>query len=229
MLRKIRREIAKGIERSAYAIDPDRRRVKADFHLHEFRSYEEYKRIQVHHNRCKIDRVWADARTLDRVAERVEAEFGTGVAEGLCHGTRNGFEQAHLRERLGTDVVGTDISDTATTFPHTFEWDFHDVNEEWVGRFHFLYSNSLDQGWKPRAALETWLGQLRPGGLLFIEHTDAHGPGGASEMDPFGVRPRFMPYVLADWFGHRISVEIMEGTKAGKEMPVWLFVVKKLA
>jgi hypothetical protein len=58
-------------------------------------------------------------------------------------------------------------------------------------------------------------------------------------MDPFGVKPAYMPYVLAEWFGHRISIEIIKSVKSNMQevlqsansnmqMEVWLFVVKKL-
>ncbi len=47
-------------------------------------------------------------------------------------------------------------------------------------------------------------------------------------MDPFGVKPAYMPYVLAEWFGHRISVEVIKSVKGNMQLDVWLFVVKKL-
>lgn len=65
------------------------------------------------------------------------------------------------------------------------------------------------------------------GWLLIIEHTMLHSPVGASEMDPFGVKLAYMPYVLAEWFGHRISIEIIKSVKSNMQMKVWLFVVKK--
>jgi hypothetical protein len=87
--------------------------------LFEYATYEEYRDTQVPHNRRKLDRVWADERTLSAVADRVRREFPEGPLYGLCHGSRNGFEQAFLRERLGAEVIGTDISDTATSFLHS--------------------------------------------------------------------------------------------------------------
>jgi hypothetical protein len=58
-------------------------------------------------------------------------------------------------------------------------------------------------------------------------------------MNPFGVKSAYMPYVLAEWFGHRISIEIIKSVKSNMQevfqsvnsnmqMDVWLFVVKKL-
>ena len=47
------------------------------------------------------------------------------VKFGLCHGTRTGKEQEWFRKYLSCDVVGTEISETATQFPFTIQWDFH--------------------------------------------------------------------------------------------------------
>ena len=37
-----------------------------------------------------------------------------------------------------------------------------------------------------------------------------------------------MPYVLSEWFGHRMSLEILKGEKANMDMEIWLFVMKRL-
>lgn len=222
--RSITRALNRALDPFGYAIA----RNSPELYLHQYESYEQYKSVQVFHNKRKLDRVWADEGTLRRVGERVVQEFGRGARVfGLCHGTRNGFEQNFLADTFGFDVIGTDISETAAQFQRSVQWDFHDVRNDWVGQCDFVYTNSLDQSWKPKDAVTTWLGQLREGGLLFIEHTKWHGPEGAGEMDPFGVKPEYMPYVLSEWFGHAISIEIIQGTKANSDLPVWLFVIKK--
>ena len=75
---------------------------------------------------------------------------------------------ASCAEYAGFDVIGTEISDTAGQFANTVQWDFHDVNGEWVSRFDFVYSNSLDHAWNPKFALQTWLNQLNPKGRAGI-------------------------------------------------------------
>ena len=200
-----------------------------DFYLHEYSSYDEYKTAQVFHNKRKIDRVFADKKTLDRVAELVLREFkDIETISGICHGSRNGFEQNYLREASKKfDVIGTDISDTANNYENSFQWDFHDVNDAWLGSKDFIYTNSLDQAWKPQLALETWLAQLKENGILIIEHTKSHGPAYASKMDPFGVRPTSMPYVLTMWFGSQISLEHSVQEKLNSNLDAWLFVIRK--
>lgn len=198
------------------------------FYLHQYDSYEEYKRVQEFHNRRKIDRIWADAVTLERVARIVLERFETPPLLGLCHGTRNGFEQKYLNQLgVGIRAIGTDISETAKSFPNSLQWDFHDPNPSWVGRFDFIYTNSLDQSWQPKQALEVWLEQVKEKGVVIVEHTDSHGPRGASEMDPFGVVPEVFPYVLTMWFGDQISISHSVGKKQNMEMDAHLFVISK--
>lgn len=209
-------------------------RVERDlprFILHEYATEDEYVRVQTYHNVRKLDKVWADEQTLAFVVALIR-EHVDPIAEasplfGLCHGSRNGFEQAYIAKLLGDDarVLGTDISPTAADFPNSVVWDFHKSHPDWVGACDFIYTNSLDQAWNPRAALDVWLKQLKPHGSIYIEHSELHGPAGASEMDPFGVEPFYFPYVLVEWFGRSITLEVKTTTKAGTERPVWLFIV----
>ncbi len=205
--------------------------LKRDFVLYDYSSYDEYRSIQEHFNKQKLSNVWADESTLSMVCDRVRQQFSPVEGQpivGLCHGTRNGFEQKFRGARLNALVMGTDISETATSFPNTVQWDFHDVREEWVSAHHFVYTNSLDQSWKPRNAVSVWLDQLMIGGLLLIEHTQGHSVAGASKMDPFGAKPEYMPYFFAECLGHRASLEIIKGRKSNFDLDVWLFCLKRL-
>lgn len=205
------------------------RKSVPDFYLHEYSSYEEYKDTQIFHNKRKIHQVWADPRTLDIIIGRVRKEFPEATQLfALCHGTRNGFEQNYIASKLNVDITGTDISETASQYPRSMQWDFHDTNVEWTGKCDFIYTNSLDQSWKPQQAVSTWVDQLRPGGILFIEHTMVHSAEGANKMDPFGATPFLMPYLLAEWLGHRISTDITKSVKPNLELEVWLFAVRRV-
>ena len=46
-----------------------------DFYLHEYSSYEEYRDVQIHFNKQKIDQIWADKKTLKRVGEILLKEY----------------------------------------------------------------------------------------------------------------------------------------------------------
>ena len=219
--------LANGILRPLGYEIVNRRRL-VGFYLHEYESYEQYREVQTYHNKRKIDRVWADEATLRVLCDELRREIPNKVhLTGICHGTRNGFEQSFIAAHAGHDVTGTEISDTADQFERTVRWDFHDVNEAWVSKFDFVYSNSLDQAWNPKLAVETWLNQLNGAGVLALEYAEAHSPTHASEMDPFGVRPTVVPYVLCQWFGHDVSVRCVKCRKSNYGNDVWLFLVRK--
>ena len=200
-----------------------------DFYLYKYSSYEEYARVQIHYNKIKINHIWADEATLIRVRDILIGEFGdASKIKGICHGSRNGFEQNFLRSlSKNFDVIGTDISETALDYDNSIQWDFHNANPAWIGNQDFIYTNSLDQSWQPHVAVENWLSQLKKNGMLIIEHTYQHGPSGASEMDPFGVKPVVMPYVLTMWFGSQISISHSVAKKSNMDEDAWLFVIRK--
>ena len=200
-----------------------------DFYIHEYKSYEEYKDIQIFYNKKKIKSVFADKKTLKRVFNILNREFPKNKKiKGICHGTRNGFEQNLLNsfdDKL--EVFGTDISETANNYKNSIQFDFNKNKKSWISNFDFIYSNSLDQSCMPKTALKTWLSQLKPKGILILEHTEDHGPTSAGEMDPFGVKPTVLPYVLTMWFGCQISIEHSVSKKSNTDLNAWLFVIRK--
>lgn len=150
-------------------------------------SYSKYRRIQRDANIRKLDAQWAKQENIEHLAAFLELSLAPGLLYGLCHGTRRGNEQKWFRDALGCEVLGTEISETATQFPNTIEWDFHDVKPEWVNTIDFIYTNSLDHSYNPALAVEAWVSCLRPGGILLLEHSDRHHPEGATKIDPFGI------------------------------------------
>ena len=198
-----------------------------DYCLYKYKSYSEYKKIQIKYNKLKLNNIWADKTTLKRVALEVQ-NSNQKVILGLCHGSRNGFEQNYLNSLSKKfKIIGTDISDTANKYFNSVQWDFHKVKKNWVNKFDFVYSNSLDQSWKPQQALCVWLNQIKRSGIVIIEHTDGHGPKNSNKIDPFGVRPNVMPYILTKWFGDQISLSHSVAKKKNKNLDAWLFVIKK--
>ena len=199
--------------------------------IYKYKNYNEYKQTQIFFNKKKLHHVWADEASLAIISNFIKENIKKENIKGLCHGSRNGFEQRVLNQIIpNSNIIGTDISDTATNFENTIQWDFHDENLEWLGKFDFVYSNSLDQSWKPRLALCTWLNQIKIGGIVIIEHTRYHGPEHAGEGDPFDVRPVVMPYVLTDWFGHKINISHSVEKKSNmvsSDLDAWLFVLRK--
>jgi len=198
--------------------------------IYKYKNYDEYKETQIFYNKKKIEHVWADEKTLDKISEFLLENISTSIVKGICHGSRNGFEQNFFNKKKDRfHVIGTDISDTAKNYKDSVTHDFHEEKKEWLNNFDFVYSNSLDQSFDPRKALQAWLNQLKKNGFIIIEHTDQHGVIASGKMDPFGVEANFFPYLLSDWFGHLISVKIIKGLKINKNnAPVHLFILKKI-
>lgn len=136
--------------------------------LRKFKNYEHYVEEQTKANKRKLDGVTIKGDELDSISEYIKKNIPEAKM-GICHGTRNGAEIIGFRKRLGIDVIGTEISDTATQFPHTIQWDFHEVKPEWKGSIDFIYSNSLDHSFDPPLALKRWASCLNSEGRLFIE------------------------------------------------------------
>lgn len=189
--------------------------------------YEAYRQIQEDGNRQKIGNSFADEKTMGFIADYLRP---SSPKRGLCHGTRRGLEQEWLSEMLDADVIGTEISPTASDFPRTVQWDFHEENPEWVGAFDFVYTNSHDHAFDPPRAIRTWVRQLKPTGTLLIEHCSKH-PITSRPLDPFGVRAEVLPYLVAMWGKGDFAVtEILD---PGHEKPngakkIWIFVIRPL-
>ena len=197
--------------------------------IHRYKNYEEYKQTQIYFNKQKIDKVWADKDTLKIISDFLKQNIESNAIKGLCHGSRNGFEQNFFNKEIsGAKVIGTDISETAKDFKDSFIHDFHEEKKDWINNFDFVYSNSLDQSYDPKKALKTWLNQIKKERFIIIEHSDQHGVVASGKMDPFGVEANFFPYILTEWFGHLISIEIIKSTKPNKNnAPVFFFIIKK--
>ena len=198
--------------------------------IYKYKNYDEYKDTQIYYNKKKIEHVWADEKTLEKIRDFLIENTSTGIIKGICHGSRNGFEQNFFNKNQDKFyVIGTDISDTAENYKNSVIHDFHEEKKEWLNSFDFVYSNSLDQSFDPRKAVQTWLNQLKKDGFIIIEHTDQHGVIASGKMDPFGVEANFFPYLLSDWFGHLISLKIIKSLKINKKnTPVHLFILKKI-
>ena len=137
--------------------------------IYKYKDYEEYKETQIFYNKKKINHVWADELTLGKVANFITKNIKKDEIKGICHGSRNGFEQSFFNKNiLNSSIIGTDISETATNYKNSVVWDFHKVKDEWVNYYDFVYSNSLDQSFDPKTALTSWIGQINKGGYIII-------------------------------------------------------------
>jgi hypothetical protein len=154
--------------------------------LHKYKSYKQYVQIQSKKNKKTLDKTWATPEEMDAVADYVREQI-PGATFGLCHGAKHGWESNELQQRLGCEVLGTDISPTAKKFDNVIRWDFHDVKDEWRGRTDFIYSNAWDHSYDPAMALDRWMECLQPQGLCFLEWSSYHDEENSTPDDPFGA------------------------------------------
>jgi len=203
-------------------------------------TYAAYRAAQIRKAARDTADVWADEKTLDLIADYARARV-PDLGFGICHGSKGGFESRYLAARLGCEVIGTDIAPPPNA-AGVIAWDFHEPRKEWIGRAGLIYTNAFDHAFDPRKAMNTWVEQLAPGGLIFIEHTLMHGPQTVTESDPFGAHPLVMPYLVLDWGKGRYCVsDIIRpahkkpywkgaangGTREQTNLDIWVFVVTK--
>lgn len=168
------------------------------FVQHVYDDYETYRRVQEQGNKTKLMAQFVKKTHIFFLADWL-TEQGCKPGFALCHGVRRGREQAWFRRRMkGADVIGTDISETASQFENTVQWDFHDDNPDWQGRADFVYSNSWDHAYDPAKAFRAWMACLRPGGWLLIDHTKGHSPKSTNVLDPFGATLDATQRILAE-------------------------------
>lgn len=148
--------------------------------------YNTYRAIQQAGNRHKLNLVSADENLISKLAAFVSTHIKVGFV--LCHGTRNGAELGYFKLCLpGATVLGTEISDTATQFKDTIQWDFHEVKPEWIEKVDLLYSNSWDHTYDPIKLFKAWATCIAPEGFMAIDHTKGHMPERRGALDTFGI------------------------------------------
>ncbi len=125
-------------------------------------NYKKYKEAQIALNKRKIELVWVTQKDIEFISQFIKGN-------GICHGARNGFEVREFSKYYKT--IGTDISDTANKYG-LIQWDFHNQNPEWIGKFDFVYTNSIDHSYNPGLAVKTFREQLKKGGRCIIHTPD---------------------------------------------------------
>jgi SAM-dependent methyltransferase len=139
---------------------------------YKYKNYQEYQDCQIAANKKKAQNVWAKEKNIKAISKYLikHCKF-PDYGLGLCHGTRQGWEQVWFMKYLGylvSYVIGTEIGEI--TGLHTIRWDFNIERKEWVGKFDFVYSNSFDHAFDPEETLSIWARQLKPGGLIILEY-----------------------------------------------------------
>ena len=159
--------------------------------------YENYKKTQTEGNVAKIDEVFEIEENVKMLSDFLKKNLAN-IEFGICHGTRRGKEQEWFRKYLGVNVIGTEISETATKFPNTIQWDFHEIKDEWIKKVDFIYSNSLDHSYDPGFCLQQWFRCLKKGGYCIINGSSANNPKFVNKLDLFGFTKEGITNMIKD-------------------------------
>jgi len=166
------------------------------FHM----SYKDYVRTQTEKANRELHQRFASERALGVTSIYLRRHFlglGHQGLEGLCHGAKSGAEVRLLRGLLreeprfaaGIQVLGTDISAEAARASggDVQEMDFHLLFMDWLGRWDFVYSNTLDHSYHPGSALLSWRATLKgAGGLLVLQRSPNHDTSAMDAVDIYG-------------------------------------------
>lgn len=153
--------------------------------IFEFKDFDEYKNLNTEVNIRKLGAPLM-AFKYDPIINYIKKNISSPTL-GICHGARNNNEPAYFKKNVGCEVIGTDISHTASRFENMIQWDFHNVKEEWLDSVDFIYSNSTDHSHSPKYCFYQWIRCLKPNGLIFVEWDVDKGVAGYNAADCFGA------------------------------------------
>jgi hypothetical protein len=174
--------------------------------------YDLYRRVQTLGNREKLDWVSIQEENIAHLCRALEKRIPE-IRFVLCHGTRNATEQKFFQKSLTrpATILGTEISDTATRFPMTIEWDFHEVKPEWRGAIDVVFSNSWDHTYDPHKLFPAWLSCLSVGGVMALEWSQKHAETEETALDPFRAELEGLLEILrAHAVSERFAIELLE-------------------
>ena len=192
--------------RHLFILDLDKGSDQNLYTLHNYGNSSDYEKNQQVKTSTKIaegyDKSWCSEETISIITSYLVSKYGEEEFKGICHGTRVGKEVEWFNRHLptGSYVFGTDIEPSATKYSDTIEHDFHEVKEEWLNSFDFVYSNSHDHAKDPKKAIGNWLQTLNDNGFLFLEHSRSHGKKFQDDADCWGVETEVLPFLFLQWF-----------------------------
>lgn len=133
--------------------------------IYNHKNYKHYYEAQLKKYERKKDNVWVREDEIIMIVDHMKENI-KDIKHGICHGTRTGWEIQQFKERLNCDVIGTEIAPNKT--PDTIVWDFHEIKDEWIKKFDFIYSNSFDHSNKPQHCVNQWMRCLKDDGICYI-------------------------------------------------------------
>jgi len=168
--------------------------------IYKYQNYKHYIECQISACKKKHSNIWVSEENINFLCEYLAF---AGPRNGLCHGVRQGMEQLYFRKYLeDCNVIGTEIGDTEAEY--TIKWDFNKINNEWQGKFDFIYSNSFDHAFNPEKTLNVWAGQVRKGGFIILEYDQRNEHTGeiskkCNKVDPVSVKIEELVKLIPKW------------------------------
>jgi len=186
--------------------------------------YSKYVKTQTEANKKKLDRVFEYEENINMLSEYMQKKLPK-IESGICHGTRRGKEQEWFSKYLSCDdVIGTEISDTATQFPKTIQWDFHNLKDEWKNHFDFIYSNSLDHSYDILYCISQWTKCLKKNGLIIINGTTAHMSLFGNKSDIGGYSKKQIQKIINNTPNLKV-IDVLKGKKTKMYYLSWYYVI----
>lgn len=190
--------------------------------IYEYKNYEDYVEAQTKANVEKIKNIWVKEATINQIF--IYKPFAATI---LCHGTRNAAEQKYFKRLYpSAEILGTEISHTASNFEMTIQHDFHEVLESHVGKCDIVYSNSFDHSYDPEKSLKVWLDQLNETGSLFLELMTAPEDNKSKRSDPLQINKEEVVNLVRRLGGNVIDDRKTTGGY-NKNQPTRLLVIEK--
>jgi len=170
--------------------------------IHQYEDYDDYIEWQIKTNKEK--KGWRYVRASTMFLIHSKQPFAATI---MCHGVRAGAEQQYFRWYYPhSHILGTEISDNATEYKMTVEWDFNKQKDEWLGKYDVIYSNSIDHSIDPVSTLETWSEQLSDVGKLYLEYSEYQSIPGGNANDPLDATNEEMRLMIKEAGMHIVEI-----------------------
>lgn len=190
--------------------------------IYQYKDYNEYVESQIEANVRKLKIIWVEKKTIQQIAKH------HGPANRiLCHGTRNAAEQKFFKEFYpNAEILGTEISHTASRFPMTIQWDFNKTNNEWIEKYDIVYSNAFDHACDPKQTLAIWKQQVAPNGKLYLEHGYAETENKSSASDPVEIYEEELNMLFKELGLELVDTFESTGVKGACPCKIYILTVK---
>jgi hypothetical protein len=174
--------------------------------IYRYENYNEYVKCQKQANERKKNNVWVVEENIKFLSEYLKPLL---PIFGLCHGVRQGHEVDWFSKYLpDCNIFGTEIGEVRKQ--NIVQWDFNYYNPAWAGKFDFIYSNSFDHAYDPIVTLNVWAGQLKSGGLIFLEYDKRQEHTGeisksVNKTDPVSITVDELVNKIPEWINTRTA------------------------